>query len=121
MTVGKAGVPAEMIRSCKGYGFDPWPPRTYSRAVRGRRWEAHGFIKRAQELGFGLDDVQEMLNLCVQGVMSCRPGGLDLREGPTTTLKDLGGLASGGGARVTSRVLHWPKYRSGMSETYSRP
>lgn len=77
MTIGgiaaRAGVPAATIRYYEGRGLIPEAPRTSSgyRQYGDETAERLGFIKRAQDLGFTLDDVQELLDLRVDGPAAC--------------------------------------------------
>ncbi len=70
---GRAGVTAETLRYYERRGLLAKPPRTMSgyrdypaSAVRLLR-----FVKRAQELGFSLDEVEELLHLDDGGPDSC--------------------------------------------------
>lgn len=70
---GQAGVNAETLRYYERRGLLTEPPRT----PRGYRdypdatVELLRFIKRAQELGFTLDEVEELLHLDAGGPDSC--------------------------------------------------
>jgi len=77
LTTGKlselTGVNIETIRYYEKIKMLPAPPRTNgghriygSKAVR-----TLGFIRRARELGFGLDDIRALLNLAAPGRVSC--------------------------------------------------
>jgi Hg(II)-responsive transcriptional regulator len=69
----RAGVPVATIRYYESRGLIPEAPRASS----GYRQYGHDaaerlrFIKRAQELGFTLDDVQEILGLRVDDPATC--------------------------------------------------
>jgi MerR family mercuric resistance operon transcriptional regulator len=70
---GRAGVNAETLRYYERRGLLREPPRTpggyrdYPAAAVELLW----FIKRAQELGFTLDEVDELLHLDAGGPESC--------------------------------------------------
>ncbi len=76
-TIGRlselTGVNIETIRYYEKIGVLPAPPRTASgRRVYG---EAHtrtlAFIRRARQLGFGLDEIRTLLGLAAPGKASC--------------------------------------------------
>lgn len=77
MTIGeiaaRAGVPTATIRYYEGRGLIPEAPRTSSgyRRYDENAAERLRFIKRAQDLGFSLDDVQELLELRVDDPTTC--------------------------------------------------
>lgn len=68
-----AGVPAATIRYYERRGILAEPPRTHSGY---RRYDVETadrlrFIKRAQELGFTLEEIEELLALRVEDPASC--------------------------------------------------
>lgn len=69
MTIGalakRAGVNVETVRYYHRRGLLPLPHRPYGRVRRYGEVEVHrlGFIRRAQRLGFTLDEVQALLGL----------------------------------------------------------
>ncbi len=77
MTIGEiaavAGVPTATIRYYEGRGLIPQAPRTRSgyRQYGDDAAERLRFIRRAQDLGFTLDDVQELLDLRVDDPATC--------------------------------------------------
>jgi MerR family mercuric resistance operon transcriptional regulator len=70
---GKAGVNAETLRYYERRGLLSQPPRTPGgyRDYPPTTVELLRFIKRAQELGFTLDEVEELLHLDSGGPESC--------------------------------------------------
>lgn len=70
---GRAGVNAETLRYYERRGLLREPPRTTSgyRDYPSAAVELLRFIKRAQELGFTLDEVEELLHLDAGGPESC--------------------------------------------------
>lgn len=77
MTIGeiaaRASVPTATIRYYEGRGLIPEAPRTSSgyRQYGADAAERLRFIKRAQDLGFTLDDVQDLLALRVDDPAAC--------------------------------------------------
>ncbi len=77
MTIGeiatRVGVPTATIRYYEGRGLIPEAPRTRSgyRQYGDEAAERLRFIRRAQELGFTLDDVQDLLGLRVEDPATC--------------------------------------------------
>ena len=86
MTIGEvaalAGVPPATIRYYEGRGLIPQAPRTSSgyRQYGTDAAERLRFIKRAQELGFTLEDVHELLGLRVEDPSVCPVVGAKTRE-----------------------------------------
>jgi MerR family mercuric resistance operon transcriptional regulator len=72
---GKAGVNAETLRYYERRGLLSQPPRTQGgyRDYPPTTVELLRFIKRAQELGFTLDEVEELLHLDSGGPDRCEP------------------------------------------------
>jgi Hg(II)-responsive transcriptional regulator len=70
---GKAGVNTETLRYYERRGLLDRPPRTSGgyRDYPGDSVELLRFIKRAQELGFALDEVEELLHLNHGGPDAC--------------------------------------------------
>ncbi|NIK54657.1 DNA-binding transcriptional MerR regulator [Kribbella shirazensis] len=70
---GRAGVNAEPLRYYERHGLLTAPPRTSGgyRDYPETMLELLRFIKRAQELGFTLDEVEELLHLNAGGPESC--------------------------------------------------
>lgn len=70
---GRVGVNAETLRYYERRGLLSEPPRTSGgyRDYPNRAVELLRFIKRAQELGFTLDEVEELLHLDNGGPDSC--------------------------------------------------
>lgn len=77
LTIGelaaRAGVPTPTVRYYERRGLIAEAPRTPSgyRQYRPETAERLRFIKRAQELGFSLEEVQEFLDLRVDDPASC--------------------------------------------------
>lgn len=69
----RAGVPTATIRYYEGRGLLPEAPRTRSgyRQYGDDTAERLRFIRRAQELGFTLDDVRDLLGLRVDDPATC--------------------------------------------------
>lgn len=70
---GRAGVHTETLRYYERRGLLAEPPRTLGghRDYPVSAVELLRFVKRAQELGFTLDDVQELLHLDAGGPDGC--------------------------------------------------
>jgi len=70
---GQVGVNSETLRYYERRGLVPEPPRTAGgyRDYPSTAVELLRFIKRAQELGFTLDEVEELLHLDTGGPDSC--------------------------------------------------
>jgi Hg(II)-responsive transcriptional regulator len=70
---GRAGVNTETLRYYERRGLLERPPRTNGgyRDYPGNAVELLRFIKRAQELGFTLDEVAELLHLGTGGPDAC--------------------------------------------------
>lgn len=70
---GKAGVNTETLRYYERRGLLTLPPRTSGgyRDYPPAALDLLRFIKRAQELGFTLDEVEELIHLAAGGPDSC--------------------------------------------------
>jgi MerR family transcriptional regulator, mercuric resistance operon regulatory protein len=68
-----AHVNAQTLRYCERRGLLPQPRRTRSgyRAYTADAVRVVRFVKRAQQLGFTLDDIEELLHLADGGPASC--------------------------------------------------
>lgn len=98
MTIGeiatRAGVPTATIRYYESRGLIPEVPRTSSGY---RRYEENAavrlrFIKRAQDLGFSLDDVQELLELRVDDGSTCSAVAAKVRQKRDLVRQKIGDL-----------------------------
>lgn len=101
----QAAVNPQTLRYCERRGLLPQPPRSTAgyRAYPERAVRTVRFVKRAQELGFTLDEVAELLQLADGGPRSCgtartlaesRIAELDARIGDLQRIRDsLGRLA----------------------------
>ena len=69
----RTGVHIETIRYYEKIGMLPAPPRTASgRRVYGpSQTRTLAFIRRARDLGFGIDDIRALLALAEPGQVSC--------------------------------------------------
>jgi len=70
---GRAGVNPQTLRYYERRGLLPEPPRSTSgyRSYPDETVRVIRFVKRAQELGFSLDEVEELLHLARGGPSSC--------------------------------------------------
>ncbi len=70
---GRAGVNKETVRYYEKRGLIPEPDRRRSgyRIFTKRHIDQIKFIKRAQELGFTLSEIKELLELRLDGSISC--------------------------------------------------
>lgn len=70
---GEAGVNIETLRYYERQGIIPQPPRTESnyRIYSGDTVRRVRFVKRAQELGFSLKEIRELLSLRAGGTLEC--------------------------------------------------
>src|SRR6266540_756663 len=70
---GRAGVNPQTLRYYERRGLLPRPPRSTSgyRSYPDETVRVIRFVKRAQELGFTLDEVAELLRLASGGPSSC--------------------------------------------------
>lgn len=101
---GRAGVNTETLRYYERRGLLEVPPRTNGgyRDYPAQALELLRFIKRAQQLGFTLDEVEELLHLGAGGPESCdaarvlaesRRADLEARIADLTRMRDsLAGL-----------------------------
>lgn len=77
MTIGevaaRAGIPTPTVRYYERRGLIEAPPRTAAgyRQYSSKTTERLRFIKRAQELGFTLEEIRELLELRVEDPESC--------------------------------------------------
>lgn len=91
LTIGdiakRAGVHVETLRYYERRGLVAEPPRTPSnyRAYPAATVRRVRFIKRAQELGFSLDEIAELLSLRAAPKARCR----DVRHRAETKLEDI--------------------------------
>jgi MerR family mercuric resistance operon transcriptional regulator len=91
LTIGKlsdlTGVNIETIRYYEKIKMLPAPPRTNGghRIYESKAVRTLGFIRRARELGFGLDDIRALLNLAAPGRASCA----EVRAIATSHLEDV--------------------------------
>lgn len=81
------GVNLETVRYYERRGLLPKPPRTEAGYRQFSPEAVHRlqFIKRAQELGFSLDEVQELLALRVDPQQNC----VDIRSRAKTKIADI--------------------------------
>src|SRR2546421_3547668 len=70
---GRAGVNPQTLRYYERRGLLPRPPRSASgyRSYPDDAVRVIRFVKRAQDLGFSLDEVEELLGLARGGPSSC--------------------------------------------------
>lgn len=77
LTIGKlaagAGVNLETVRYYEGIGLMPKPARTAGghRSYDPDHLERLRFIRRARELGFGIDAIRKLIALSEPGLQSC--------------------------------------------------
>ncbi len=69
----EGGVNVETVRYYEKHGLLPKPPRTHSgyRIFSGETVGRLRFIRRAQQLGFTLNEIRELLNIRVKPGSSC--------------------------------------------------
>jgi DNA-binding transcriptional MerR regulator len=78
LTIGKlgraTGTKIETIRYYEKIGLLPKPRRTSGnyRSYTAEHQQRLGFIRRARELGFSIDDVRELLKLASHGEQPCK-------------------------------------------------
>lgn len=78
LTIGQlgetTGTKVETIRYYEKIGLLPAPDRTSGnyRSYTGEHLRRLGFIRRARELGFSIDDVRELLELAARGERPCK-------------------------------------------------
>lgn len=102
---GRAGVSTETLRYCESRGLLDEPPRTSGgyRDYPAAAVELLRFIERAQELGFTLDEVEELLHLPTAGPTAARPLGGALWIRAEQRARD-GAGASDTGARAPTAI-----------------
>ncbi len=82
----RTGCNIETLRYSERIGLLPAPPRRGRYRSYGREDVARlGFVRRARELGFTLDEVRALLGLAVGGQASCA----EVRELAASHLKDV--------------------------------
>src|SRR5438874_8816598 len=83
----EGGVNVETIRYYERHGLLPKPPRTHSgyRVFSEDAIVRLRFVKHAQELGFSLKEIKELLNLRVRPGSSCN----DIREKAEARIADV--------------------------------
>lgn len=98
----QAGVGVQTLRYYERRGLLPVPPRLGSgyRAYPPEAVRVVRFVKRAQQLGFGLDDIEELLELADGGPSSC------------ATVRD---LASGRIADLQRQIDHLAAMREALA------
>lgn len=111
VTIGQlakaAGVNLETVRYYERIGLMPAPARTGGghRAYDAQHIRLLAFIRRARELGFGIDDVRALLALCAPGHRSCA----DVRM-----------IAGAHLAKVRAKLADLAKLETILAETIAR-
>jgi Hg(II)-responsive transcriptional regulator len=97
------GVNVETIRYYERHGLVPKPPRTRAgyRIFSDDAVQRLQFIKRAQELGFSLKEIKELLSLRVRRGSSCA----DVRKKAETKIAD-----------VDDKIRHLQEIRAALIE-----